>query len=377
MKLPQPAVPRPGPLVWMLALVSVAAVVSVFITSQHGVSADTLTYLSTARNLAEGRGFVGADGHVPVEFAPAYPVVLAVLQRLGFPDGTAMALVNVGSLAGLITAVVVGARTQLPKRFGREAVVALVAFGYPIVYVMQWGWSEPMFIALCTGALVASQRSLSTIGGRKAVSIAGAMAAGACLTRYAGFILVGSIALTLLAHRRFRSVLAFLFAALTPPLLWISRNAAMYDSPLGTRGPATIDLAEAFGTALQVVGKWFVTERVGALAMVVPVAMAAALFAFYLRPPDGERAPPTPFAIFVLLYSLAIPFIAAGVTGISPPNDRLLAPLFPALAILILSAIIRREHRSFTYATFACLMGNIAVALAFTVHRNMVGLTSA
>ena len=69
-------------LAWVVAL-AVLAGVATWVATRHGpgLSPDSVTYLSAARNLAAGRGYVDLTGQANTTFAPGYPAVLAAGGR--------------------------------------------------------------------------------------------------------------------------------------------------------------------------------------------------------------------------------------------------------------------------------------------------------
>src|SRR5699024_6626108 len=80
----------------VLAAASISTVLIAALLTMRGVSItpDSATYLVTARNLVEGRGYLGFDGRHMVSFPPGYPVALAAAMILGglSPEGAAIAI---------------------------------------------------------------------------------------------------------------------------------------------------------------------------------------------------------------------------------------------------------------------------------------------
>jgi hypothetical protein len=82
----------------VLALLARLVVIGLF---DHLLTEDRDAYLSLARGLAAGRGYVQPDGRTPTAFRPPlYPLVLAPALRT-FPESTGVALLNLA--AGLAT----------------------------------------------------------------------------------------------------------------------------------------------------------------------------------------------------------------------------------------------------------------------------------
>lgn len=81
------------------------------------LSEDRDAYLSLARRLAAGQGYVQPDGHTPTAFRPPlYPLVLAPLLRVA-PEAVAVAVLNL--LAGVVTVLAVMSLVRSATGCGR------------------------------------------------------------------------------------------------------------------------------------------------------------------------------------------------------------------------------------------------------------------
>lgn len=70
------------------------------ILNRMGVYGDDVVYMSTARNLLAGNGFVIYDGSPFIRFAPMFPMLLAFIGIFGFDPLDVAGIVNV-TLVGL------------------------------------------------------------------------------------------------------------------------------------------------------------------------------------------------------------------------------------------------------------------------------------
>ncbi len=192
-------------------------------------------YADIAANLAAGRGYslgpeVGnpdrGPHHPTLRRMPAYPLLLAVLDRLAGPSPAALFLLQLGLvLAACAWIYRIGAR--LDHLTGLLAMLLLGVYPQVIVYAPR-AYSETLLVFFVCGTLYAALRFLED-GRWGSLAAAAALAAGAWLTRSTvGLWLVPMAALLLRADaargRRLKVALAAagIFALLLAP--WAVRN---------------------------------------------------------------------------------------------------------------------------------------------------------
>jgi 4-amino-4-deoxy-L-arabinose transferase-like glycosyltransferase len=194
---------------------------------------DEREYLSLARSLASGQGFVyDADvlnGSVqPFGRAPGYPVFLALVgvghsSTTTVPASVKVAQSLLGGLGVLLVATLAG-RFSGPRA---ALIAAAIAAAYPpLVWVSAYAFSEALFWPL--GLLVAwlfdralggSSHRLSLLG----VGV-GALTGGAILVRGAMLLFAGLAWLWLLSSRRFALAVAFTLGTALVLAPWAIRN---------------------------------------------------------------------------------------------------------------------------------------------------------
>ena len=215
-----------------LAAVLGAALVLLY-QSTHGVQMvflDSLTYLSVARNLLQGDGFVRWSGQ-PFDAAwpPGYPLLLA-LASLGRFDPVAVAGPFNAALHGVtIFAAGCWLRQRIASRFLVGWGCLVLAGAAPLLKMTAAMMSDYAF-ALCV-TLSLSQLDLFLARGRGRHLAAAAAGTGvAALTRYAGLPLIAA-SLALLAWQpgislRIKAVRAgaFTLLSLAPIGAWLYRN---------------------------------------------------------------------------------------------------------------------------------------------------------
>lgn len=218
-----------------------------------GIYYDDGAYLSLARSLATGDGYVYSNlpGAVPgVKYPPAYPFVLSLAWRAFsvYPENlgvlkTLSALF--WSLAAGVT-VLLFARGDRTRRLVTAAVTGFAFLTVPSMSIATVLMAEPMFLVLCLSALLLAQRRTGTLRlDRADTGVGTAVALGlACglvfLTRSIGVSLVIAILLPLAIRRAWRAAGLVSLAALVPTVPWLlwsrSRAAAVPEYVTGQYG---------------------------------------------------------------------------------------------------------------------------------------------
>jgi hypothetical protein len=367
-----------------------------------GATPDGAVYLGVARNLVDGEGltspvspkvdsippFDAADlhGRTPLlRWPPGYPVVLATGARVAGVDPSSVAR-GLAVVAAGVTALLVLALTRrwTGSLAWGVAAAATVALEPGLVGLSTLASSEPLYLPLGVGAVVAADRWWERGGadggdgdGRAlAWFAAAAVLAGAAWTvRFSGAALVGALGLAAVvrwvvvrrraapvaegptaggcpdggadgaAPRRveeagprpapWRSLvlqLAVLAVAALPASVWaLSREASPYrEAHRRLRGlPGT-----EVGSMVDTVGSWFASTASGTAAGVVLVAVVALVVVGVGA--LGARAV-VPVAAVVLHVVLVV--VSASYLRQLPVGGRMLAPVQPVVVALAVTGL--------------------------------------
>ncbi len=204
-------------------LLAVAGALLLWMSSPWGVgvSPDSAEYIAAARRLTGPADLF----NLPTQWAPGYPVLLALAYLFGddiFATTRLLQCVllaaNIGSGIALLRHVM-GRDGLLPVSGGLVLLVSATLW-----QVNFYAWSEAPFLLCLQGSALALLRHVES-GTRGTFVAAVALAAFALLFRYAGIAWVGAAALTLLLlqagswQQRLRKPVLFGFVALAPFVL--------------------------------------------------------------------------------------------------------------------------------------------------------------
>lgn len=204
-------------------LLAVAGALLLWMSSPWGVgvSPDSAEYIAAARRLTGPADLF----NLPTQWAPGYPVLLALAYLFGddiFATTRLLQCVLLAANIGIGIALlrhVMGRDGLLPVSGGLVLLVSATLW-----QVNFYAWSEAPFLLCLQGSALALLRHVES-GTRGTFVAAVALAAMALLFRYAGIAWVGAAALTLLLlqagswQQRLRKPVLFGFVALAPFVL--------------------------------------------------------------------------------------------------------------------------------------------------------------
>jgi hypothetical protein len=336
----------------VLAFAALAAAAT-WIATRHGpgMSPDSVTYLSAARNLASGHGYTDFTGQALTTFPPGFPSLVAVAKVLGASVATGTRIVNAVSFGAIVLLAWVLVRRHVSSLLIALGTTALVAISPALINIASNAWSEPLYCALVLAFILALEDA-TTPGGHQARSIgAAAVLAGlAFLARYAGLslLIVGSLALVTSSYREgvraaARRLAEFWIVGLLIPALWLLRNAGS-----GTRfifGPR-VAAPDTWGSFIGrfvngVLGLFTpngVTMTTALVAVLLGLGGLGAYVARYRRtdPVPLRSSPVLVLGLYVSVYSVVV--VVAGKAAGASVDQRIVSPIY--LPALILGAVL-------------------------------------
>jgi 4-amino-4-deoxy-L-arabinose transferase-like glycosyltransferase len=341
----------------VLILLSAIGFLLSYMASWRGIalSPDSVSYISAAKSLLAGDGFMHYDGEPFVLWPPLYPMLLAGLSALGLAVLDAARLLNALVFAGIIFLSGLWLRRTLESRPQVVAGLALILLSPALRDVGSYAWSEPLFIILSLLALYCLGR-YTRLGTPRMLLAAALFTAGAILTRYIGVTLAATGVLLLLARRPSSPVRGLRDATVygvisgLPFLLWIDRNYAVSSTLMGPRAPSEESMPLHGYRTLRTFVQWLTTVDRAPVWLVVGVSAVAvltvgvgvrALFRRWGQMATERREPVVasiPFLLFAVVYSIFLLFSATS-TAFDHIDTRLLSPVYVPLVLGLLPAV--------------------------------------
>ena len=381
-----------------LAILGVVLVLSRQVAYGVGLGWDSINYISVARNLLAGEGFVQdtfvetTEGSLDYTmWAPLYPSLLAMSGLLVFDPW---------DIAGPLNAVIFGltvfvAGRWLGRRIRSRPLVLLaclaVVLAIPLTRAASYAMSETPFILFTTLSLIWIDKFVLD-GKRTNLVWAGVFTALACLTRYIGVtVLVAALPLLLFRPRvalldRVKHCAAYALISLIPIGLWMLRNTLLSGAPTGPKPPSNDTFPEILSATLADLSRWVliwlpsdaVRIAASALAAMVLLALAVAIWRMFFRWRQGASQQWSSFCLFggfALVY-LGVLLAAQTMTFGEPAGGRYLYPMY----IPLLFAGVFALDKLMISERIEVLRGNaldLPVLRTFLRGRKPVGLFTA
>ena len=338
-----------------------------------GVTPDSVTYISTARNLLAGNGFIQWNGSSYTIHPPLFPLLLALTGIFG-PDPA--------DTAGYVNAFLCGLAIFLSSRWlwqhlrARPAPTSRALQTYLLLWaaavlvlsptlsrIASFAWSEPLFILLTISALFTFNTFLDT-GKRASLVLAAIFTALACLTRYVGITIPATMCMLLLLRKgtlskKATDTVIYALIAGTPPLIWLLRNFLVSGTWTGPRYPTQYSFLFNLKNMFVILADWVLPwpwileienllERLFSVEEVMPqhflVLLIPTLLIFGIgawicltRLPLHHLRPIVLLAAFTSVYLLVLIIARSIYDPTEPVSHRFMAPVYiPLLCIVVL-----------------------------------------
>lgn len=342
-----------------LVILSLIGIILVLIsTSKYGVglSMDSVNYISAARSLLLGRGYLYYDESPLVHFPPLFSTVLAIFGLIGIEPLDGARFVN-----AFVFGLIVFTSGQLFRMaIKSNALVILgtvsILLSYPLLYVSTHAYSEPLFVLLAVLFIIYLIKFLNQ---RRFIVLflLSILAALSCLQRYMGvtIILTGFASIIFLpkAHLKERLKYAIVFGvmSITPFIIWILRNYMLTSTFTGVRLPSQRTLLYNTVSTLSCLTTWFMPYEVpfwiGLIGSSFVVFILITVIHFlHHKLNKGLTAVSFqlwPSGVFVLVYII---FLIASSTNVAIDaiSDRLLVPIYVFVIFFVFISIDRFQH---------------------------------
>jgi len=343
----------------IIAISITGVVLSLVSTSRYGagISPDSTAYISAARSLLAGHGYVCHDGSLYTGWPPLFPTLLAGIGLTGVDPAVGARFLNAFAFGGIIfTSGFVFTRCLKSKALVVVA-TSSVLLSYPLLDISIMALTEAVFVLLIV--LFVLQISAFLRDGRILPLVAASILAALCLLqRYTGITLVfaGAILIVLSDRHarllgRLRRLAYFLVIACTPMTLWVMRSLLTTHMLTGHARPHSVySLRDNVVFAADTATKWLVPESVSLSARLAIVAglllLATAVLLFSLRTQrSADSDCPCIWSAGVVMFVYIPLLLYTHQVGIldEPINDRYLSPLAVLVLWLVFAGIDRLQ----------------------------------
>ena len=363
-----------------LALLGAALILARQVNYGVGFHIDSIFYMSVARHLLEGEGFVTlTNKDLYVSWAPLYPLLLAAASLFVFDPYAVAGPLN-AAIFGL-TIFVAGhyLRQRIHSRFLILWTCLAILLSIPLTSIAYLAMSEAPFILFVTLSLFHTDYFLHQ-GKRASLLWAAVFTALACLTRYIGPALIFTVLPLLLSQRntgfgtKMKHIAAYTLISVFPIALWMLRNFLLSEMPTGhflvaesptvsrffiTRFSTNMTLPNLLDFMLNTLSRWvlldlplgefhsFAVALTGLALLALAIAVGVTLRA---QQKGGTWTNWSPFCIFgsfTLVYLFSLLGSTATLAG-EPPNNRYLSPVYiPFLftAVFVMDRFLLAEQQ--------------------------------
>ena len=362
----------------LVALVMYPAVMIAIATANGpGISVDSVSYAAAATSFADTGRFITYDGTDLTLFPPGLPAVLGLLIAAGLSLSAAAVLVNVAAVCVTVIAAYFLARQVLVIpgwSLGAAAAVSLLA---ATVRVGSYLWTEALFTALITVALV-----LVTWAVRHRrtpwwlVVAAAVLVALATTLRYVGVVAVPVVVLAIAWASRDSRVGKAVVAAVIGVLglvLPALRNVLLGAPALGERYPGSVNLEGAITGLVLQWGEYVAPSRTTSLTLLAGAIVGIVLLVGVWLVVVQRNRPGVMLALFVFIYWIAIVISQVG-TRLDVVTERFAAPVLAPTVVLVLVALRSGLNESSRQLALVVKVNQEKVRRAMTVGLSAVGV---
>ena len=255
-----------------LILLSLIGAVIILLSTSHfgvGISPNSVIYISVARNIIKGVGFVDFHGSPLITYPPLYPTILASISLIVGKDPVSTDRILNVILFGIIIYL---SGLLFAKYLVRSPFLALlgtisVLVSVPIIPVVLMAWSEPPFICFVLLYLLFLKSSLSekTFFSLLLLSISVSLA---CLTRYVGIIIIPTALVSIFIFSKNNlkvklwHLLFFILISALPISVWLIRNYFLSGTLFGPREISIYSYYQNIAAVFNNMLEWYLPEKI-------------------------------------------------------------------------------------------------------------------
>ncbi|MFC2028852.1 ArnT family glycosyltransferase [Chloroflexota bacterium] len=382
-------------LVGIFALSGFGIVLYSTLENGAGIWPDSVVYISVARNLIEGNGFIMYDGSPLILWPPLYSILLAIFGKVFGADPLVLVpLINaltfglVVFFAGLL---ILGSVYDHPILI--VAGLVIVMFSNLLFPVAVMALSDLLFVLITIISLYLVGRYLNN-GNDKNLILFSISATLSPLSRYIGLVLIIWGCLIICFHqklsrkKKIKHLPLFLIISTVPISIWAIRNYILDGSFFGIRQAPIFKLGEILSFGISSITSWYFTGGVSTHISISILVIVFCIFGIWLglRGLNLLKNVETPKANFLLFSDLLViiylgSVILYSMTRYIAVNDmRTWSPIFIPLTLILLIMIRRifdhQQNSIIKVFIFALVALNFVFWLVFQIPQLKTHLSS-
>ena len=389
----------PAPFTLLLAAMSMVGVGLVLIREvNYGVllSIDSASYISTARNLLEGNGFLAWYGYIYIDSPPLFPLMLALTGIFGTDPIDTAGYLNAVAFGLTIFATTLWLSRLIRHRFLVIWALSAMMLSPFLVKVSTFAWTEPLYILFFVLSLISIRQFLSTRQ-RSYLFLAAIFTALCWLTRYVGISAAAAGMLLLLIFprdhtltNRIKNIALYTTISLIPISIWLIRNYLTAGMLTGRTHPDDLPLLYSFHKTLFWILEWILGpygaerlkiwsqwisgetvvgnyESIAGVIIMIIILMSVLFGAGYvfIRLRSKEEIKNllsiTVVAVFIFSYTVWMS-LSLALTGIAA-SERFLTPIY-ALIVIITALFL---DSCFRYDSEKAPLGRLRLLMRFNL----------
>jgi hypothetical protein len=382
---------------WVLPLLGLLAFVFAVASSFKygaGISPDSVSYLSTARNLVAGNGYRVYEGSYYSLWPPLYPSILACFELLKINS-----VAGIYYLQSVIFAIIVVLSYRIFKAQIRHRILARVGIlavilSVPLLEVTIMLWSELIFAFLI---LLSALRLVSYLENDQfsELLILTGLISAACMQRYAGigFVIACCCILFFIPNKkpfskRLFSTSFFGITSIIPLSLWMIRNYHLTSTLTGPRWITASRHLENVKDVCNVLSMWILPKAIPlSIRLVILLGLVAwALWIIGKRKYFGDQRElmkTNMMKVSVCFSVVYIVFITMTLSGsfLDGISSRFLVPVYIFLLLILLVGIdmlldsavhVKLKKISLDKLMVAMVCCLLCYPLVWTVHKFVI-----
>lgn len=322
-------------------LASVVGFAIIYIFARHGgigISPDSVAYISTARNFANGEGFALFDGNPLVAFPLFYPFFLASVMGITQVDILDCAPLLNATMFGIVIFLsgILMSRFTAQSRIYKVVLLSVISLSPALIEIYSMLWSETLFILLSL-LFFLSMRSYLAKPNLAYLMLTAAVVAVAFDTRFVGITLVAT-GFVLIAFNRASSwrtrllhTAVFSIASCSLVVANLIRNAMNSQHLTGPRQKGITPLSDNVAYSARIFSEWSSLKGVNYLLEIALCVGVMLFFAWLLylnwRKEGKYQTYENVVLVFFIIYVSFI-IVTSTISRYEQINNRLLSPAF-------------------------------------------------